>query len=430
MNLNAVFKQKEDQFEPKACVVEKIVELDPDVYADFRSNMLRDQPFIAEFNSAMRMQGKGSAHCLLVLGEEHEDGVLIDTQGYDYARYAAFIPGARNLLMVDERHAEQVFANQARQMEGADPANTPAWIEHARELAETNTGAYGPDVHVEYLRLLREFGEAFHRIDCIYAETPVEIFNGNAFCRPDQLLPMADWINNGGDLESAMEGLRAGGFDPVDYAASKLIEEGLQLETDGIVHLGHAETQGGYGLSDDQMLQLYERLQAREEVGELLRYENRDAFTLRFNPEFLKQDAPAQQQEPLTQEDLAVMHARHILWCYGQPGGEQADFSGRLLSGLDFARMDFCNADFTGAAIHQCRMGEACFDDSDFTGAKMRGVSAYQGEFNGSKFTGATLEYSEFPEAQFEGADFTQAEITECDGLDDVTQGPSMAMGG
>jgi hypothetical protein len=285
-------------------------------------------------------------------------------------------------------------------------------------------------VHVEYLRLLRDFGEAFHRIDCIYAETPAEIFNGNAFCRPDQLLPVADWINNGGDLESAIEALRAGGFDPVDYAVAKLIEEGLRLKTDGIVHLGHAETQGGYGLDDNQMAQLYERLRDSQEVGELLRYENRDAFTLRFNPEFLKQDAPAQQQEPLTQEDLAVMHARHILWCYDQPDGEQADFSGRLLSELDFARMDFCNANFAGATIHQCRMGEASFEDSDFTGAKLRGVSACQGEFNGAKFTGATLEYSEFPEAEFTGADFTQAEITECDGLDDIAQGPAMMMGG
>ena len=80
MNLNAVFKQKEDQFDPKACVVEKIIELDYREYAEFRDDMLKDQPFIAEFNQAMRAQGKSSAHCLLLLGEDHEDGVLIDTQ--------------------------------------------------------------------------------------------------------------------------------------------------------------------------------------------------------------------------------------------------------------------------------------------------------------------------------------------------------------
>jgi len=430
MRLNAIFHRKETQFEPTACVAEKIIELDEFDYASFRRDMQQDQPFIAEFNQAMRAQGKGSGHCLLVLGEDHEDGVLVRSEGTGYARYAAFIPGARKLLMAEEMHAEQVFANQARQMEGADPASTPAWIEHARELAETNTGAYGPDVHAEYLRLLREFGEAFHRIDGIYAETPAEIFNGNAFCRPGQLLPMADWINNGGDLESAKEALRAGGFDPVDYAAGKIIEEGLQLETDGTVHLGHAETQGAYGLSDGQMLQLYERLRGREEVGELLRYENRDAFSLSFRPEYLQQGTPEQQREPLTQEELAVMHARHILWCYDQPDGEQADFSGKFLYELDFARMDFCNADFTGATIYQCRMGEACFNGSDFTGAKLRGVSAYQAEFNGAKFIGAALEYSEFPEARFDGADFSQAEIEECDGLEDIAQRQAMRMGG
>ena len=59
-----------------------------------------------------------------------------------------------------------------------------------------------------------------------------------------------DELKNGLSLDVIngfpFEGLRAGGFDPMDYAVAKIIENGLQIETDGIVHYGHDETQGAY----------------------------------------------------------------------------------------------------------------------------------------------------------------------------------------
>ena len=427
MQLNAVFHRKEPKFDPEPCAAEKIIELSEADYWGFRQSMLQDQPFIAEFNNTLRARGDGMTRCLLVLGEGCDDGVLIDPSGSNYARYAAFVPGARQLIAMDQLQVEQVFREQVGQIEGADPDNARAWMYHARALAEADAGTFGAAAHLDYLCYLRDFGEAFQRIDRMYEETPAEIFHGKAFCRPDQLLPMTDWISNGGDIATAMEGLHTGVFNPLNYVAANLIVDGLSHD---VVHHTYADVMEAYGLSDDQMPQLYARLRDREEVGELLLYENRAAFTLCFKPEYLLDHTPAQQQEPLTQDELAVMYARHILWCYGQPDGERADFSGKSMSELDFNGMDFCNANFAGATIHQCRLSEACFDDSDFTGAKLRGVSAYQGQFNGANFSDATIEFSEFPEAQFAGADFSQAELVECDGLDDIAQGPAMTMGG
>ena len=430
MELNAIFRCKESQFESRPCVVEKIIELNEADYWAFRQNMLRDQDFIKKFNDAMRLQSKSANHCLLLLGEGCDDGILVSTEGYDYARYSSFIPGAKQILAVDQLKAEQIFKEQMAGIGGVDVDNIRGWMFHARALSDADAGTFGAAAHYEYLSRLREFGEAFHRIDCIYEETPAEIFNGKAFCRPDQLLPMADWISNGGDVETAMVGLSKGVFDPLDYAVERIIEQGLQIETDGAVHYGYDEVQGEYGLSADQMPQLFTRLEGRAEIGQLLLYDNRAAFTLCFDPEFLKQGAQKQQPEPLLQEDLEAMYARHILWGLEQSDGIRADFSGRVLSELDFAKMSFYRANFAGATIHQCRMGEASFEESDFTGAILRGVSAYQAEFTDAKFIGATLEYSEFDEAQFDGADFSGAEITECDGLDDIAQGPAMAMEG
>ena len=41
---------------------------------------------------------------ILILGEGQKDGILVDTQGYSYARYAALVPFAR--LLVDEHMKE------------------------------------------------------------------------------------------------------------------------------------------------------------------------------------------------------------------------------------------------------------------------------------------------------------------------------------
>ena len=40
-----------------------------------------------------------SRPCLLLVGEGHKDGFIIDTQGYDYARYTAHIPNAKQLAV-------------------------------------------------------------------------------------------------------------------------------------------------------------------------------------------------------------------------------------------------------------------------------------------------------------------------------------------
>ena len=429
MKLNAPFHRKETQFEPEACVVEKIIELDPGEYAAFRRGMLQDQPFIAENNNFVRMTSDNTLHCLLVLGEGYDDGILVDSEGADYARRAAFIPGARQLLAVEEQRAEQAFTEQMGNVPGADLSKAPAWAEHARALAESDTGAYGPTVHNEYIRSLQKLGDAFRRVDRLFAGIAAEIFNRQEFCRPDQLLPAADNIHSHGDMEKYLHYARSGYFDPLSYAVDKIIEDGLRFEADGVIHHGYAEIQDAYGLDANQMPQLFEGLEGCKEVGELLIYDNRAAFTLCFRPQVLGQDMPEQAQPPLDQEDLTAIYARHLLWELEQPDGVQADFSGRVLSGLDFGGMSFCGAIFTGATIHQCRMGQASFDNSDFTGAKLRGVTACEADFRGADFRGATLEYCEFAESQLDGADFSQAELVECDGLDGIAQGPVMRMG-
>lgn len=98
LNLKAVFTRKAGDYPTSDCVIEKIVELPENEYKYFKTAPLRDMSFIAENTDLMYRDPNGIYHCLLVLGEGCSDGVLIEAEGYNYARYSSFMPGAREFV--------------------------------------------------------------------------------------------------------------------------------------------------------------------------------------------------------------------------------------------------------------------------------------------------------------------------------------------
>jgi len=98
LKTKAIFYRKVDDFEPKNCVIEKVVALTSQDYDAFSKNMLADYDFIRDNKDLQYFEEDGICHCILVVGEERSDGILIQGEGYDYARYAAFLPNASAFL--------------------------------------------------------------------------------------------------------------------------------------------------------------------------------------------------------------------------------------------------------------------------------------------------------------------------------------------
>ncbi len=110
LTTKAVFNRKLDDFEPKNCVIEKVVALTSHEYDKFPKNMLADYDFIRDNKDLQYFGENGTCHCILVVGEERDDGILVRGEGYDYARYAAFLPNASLFLaavMEQEQSAEE-----------------------------------------------------------------------------------------------------------------------------------------------------------------------------------------------------------------------------------------------------------------------------------------------------------------------------------
>ena len=100
MIIQAELRRKQSEYEGEACVVDKVIELPAQRFRQFSRALLADYDFIAESKNAIR-QDTDSRHCLLILDADGTDGFLVDPQGYNYARYSAFVPNARSLLTPD-----------------------------------------------------------------------------------------------------------------------------------------------------------------------------------------------------------------------------------------------------------------------------------------------------------------------------------------
>ena len=100
MIIRAELKCKQTGCEADPCAVDKVIELPSPRFKQFSRALLADYDFIAENKNAIR-HDEDARHCLLVLDAEGKDGFLIDPQGYNYARYSAFVPNARSLLTPD-----------------------------------------------------------------------------------------------------------------------------------------------------------------------------------------------------------------------------------------------------------------------------------------------------------------------------------------
>lgn len=100
MKLQSEFKRKDADIETEQCDVSKVIELDDDRFNYFQNNLLDKYDFLIENKYEMGYSKDGARHCLLVLPKDGDDGILVDAQGSDYARYSSFLPNARKLLMV------------------------------------------------------------------------------------------------------------------------------------------------------------------------------------------------------------------------------------------------------------------------------------------------------------------------------------------
>lgn len=70
--------------------IEAEVELSDGEYNYFADNLLDDFDFISKNKEKMYVDINNVWHCILVKAKGAEDGILVESEGHYYARYAAY----------------------------------------------------------------------------------------------------------------------------------------------------------------------------------------------------------------------------------------------------------------------------------------------------------------------------------------------------
>jgi len=73
-------------------VIEKTIVIDKNLFNCFIHNPLDDYEFIKENLEHMFCDQDEVFHCIFVTSDSHDFGILVESEGFHYARYAAYLP--------------------------------------------------------------------------------------------------------------------------------------------------------------------------------------------------------------------------------------------------------------------------------------------------------------------------------------------------
>jgi len=126
ITFNALLNHKAHNYKPMQIEVEKVIPLYGKRFEQMKNHPLDDCPEIIENRELMYMEGN-TAHCILFLDANGNDGILVEAEGADYARKSEFISNARAIIEQSE------FTNGERQLH----AELKAMADRIAELAHT-----------------------------------------------------------------------------------------------------------------------------------------------------------------------------------------------------------------------------------------------------------------------------------------------------
>ena len=341
MQARAIFRRKEVCFEPNECEIEKVIHLSDSDFARFQQTLLDNYDFLHENADLMRVEN-GVTHCLLVVGETFEDGILVNSEGSDYARYAAYFPNAKSFLLT-QGQTQQVVQ------------------------AEAPAEAASPSAVGGISAALLAYGEKMNRL--------------------------------------------------VDLA----IFQALECHDQSTYIISPSELQDT-SVRDPFDVELFiAMLKERPEIVDMDVGDNGEVMVTLSLESIIEHDLS--KMRVLTQDDVEIMYAKHILFNHDE-GGEKADFSGCRLTNLDMRHMQLNGADFTGALLEGVRMNDAglcfcTFRDAKLVGCNLNGAVAEESDFCGATFTECKMRngiftHSNFAHTSFQDTDLWMSDLRSC----------------
>ena len=177
-------------------------------------------------------------------------------------------------------------------------------------------------------------------------------------------------------------------------------QKALQDQEDGEYHLDMDEVYNEFKFRDFNQNLFLDMLRDRPEFDDINYYDG--VFTIKIGREYLSDD----EYYRLYQDDIDIMEAKHILWMH-DAGGEQADFRGCEMDGIDFKDKTFAGAIFDDCMLMSASFNQAEINKCDFTNATAEEVKAKNAAFIDCNFNQADFIESDFNGTRFDNCDFS-----------------------
>ena len=96
--LNTRLERKPTELTGKGCVIEKVVPVSHTKFLSIVNAPLMDEPIIAENKENMYFDSSDNMyHCILIYDKDFGDGIVVESEGSNYARYAQYVPQAKTI---------------------------------------------------------------------------------------------------------------------------------------------------------------------------------------------------------------------------------------------------------------------------------------------------------------------------------------------
>ena len=108
---NLIRKPDSSDFNARPCVVEKWIPLSHWSFEQIKQDPLHDLEAVKAYRDIMFCDNEAN-HCIMLLDDFGSDGILVESEGYDYPRYSCFVPNARML------YEDSIMTDAERELRG------------------------------------------------------------------------------------------------------------------------------------------------------------------------------------------------------------------------------------------------------------------------------------------------------------------------
>ena len=407
------FRRKDQEMFLDKFRVVAVTTLEPSQFEYFSKHLLDNFSFIEKFADELCVREDGYADSLLVLNSESEDGILVNSEGAHYARYSSFLPYAKPMLKKQIKEiVDEIIEGRFGEL---DKGNWYIGFDDIKEhfdLTVTKENGIG-ELIIEELESREEVDEIIASEDAIEITEYLNEVPESA-TREERLMTLFSLIGcNLEDVHLVDDDVEHELATIVELNQDTLTEQGKKDWADVLSAKVVKIFEGDYGVQISITGCDAERVKDFSYM--LAGYCSDEDYRKWVTGEEEKEVISTDDKVELSDQEIRLKCAKHLLWLNDEEGGEKADFSNCHIKNKNLADVNLNSAGFNGCVIENCILKSAELNFADMTDAKIMDTNLSYTTMDEAVFRGAELHRCNLSQVIAYHANFAQAVLDKCD---------------